>query len=265
LSINLAAAVTAPAEPRALTTSCDAYLRSLSDSPLAYRLRGDRCEGLYAGDVARTSLLIASFTTWSGAFDPQTGRSVPLFWPTARTNQPTHIRAVSLQSRIYYRMDALSGQGTTSYAWSPDVLAALRLKRDDLGLVAWTSQIVDGSEREVYLPLAVGGAPPTGVSSHSLVVIPGVGLGAVFVTLMPVSPGADPHHSPEASKLPGGFFAPDVPFTVPVPRPKLPGLYRLTIGATTMDGGSVTADILFFEPSGRSPAPQAPAVKKARQ
>jgi putative ABC transport system substrate-binding protein len=41
---------------------CDPALPQLKDTPLGYRERGDRCEGLYIRDVSSTTLLIGSFT-----------------------------------------------------------------------------------------------------------------------------------------------------------------------------------------------------------
>jgi hypothetical protein len=146
-------------------------------------------------------------------------------------------------------MDAVPAAGTASYAWSLDVLAALQFKKEDLGLVAWTSRAVQGAPRDVFLPLEVGAPMPTGVSSHQLIVIPGLGLTGVFVTVSPATP--EPKRVEMPIKLPGGFFPPDVAFTVTIRRPKVPGLYRLSLAATTVDGGSANAEFLFLEPAAR--------------
>jgi hypothetical protein len=50
---------------------CDPNLTQLGQNPQGYRLRGDRCEGIYIQPVSgSTTLLVASFTEFFEDFDP---------------------------------------------------------------------------------------------------------------------------------------------------------------------------------------------------
>ncbi len=165
------------AEPTfAQETHCDPGLRQTGDS-YGYRLRGDRCEGIYISEVGGTILQVVSLTESVEDFDPATNKDLLLQW-TAPGNAGPRLRAYGLRHRLYYRMDSLRPAGSTSYAWPPNLLASFNLKKHELGLVAWVSQPVGNINRDVYLPISLTQQASTHRSkAYQLVLLPGVELG----------------------------------------------------------------------------------------
>ena len=97
---------------------CDRYLPVSRGDPFGYRMRGDRCEGVYIQQVSATPLLVASF----GRLDlpdtiPAAG-SLLVQWAPHRGE--VRLRAHSLKPRTYYRMDHRQPAGSHSYRWPTD-------------------------------------------------------------------------------------------------------------------------------------------------
>src|SRR5215470_18783186 len=106
---------------------CDPNLKQLGQNPNGYKLRGDRCEGIYVQPVSgSTALLVASFTELFEDFDPSSLGNLSVEWshPVETT---IHLRAYALHEKLYYQMDAVVPAGRNSYLWPGDVLNALQL------------------------------------------------------------------------------------------------------------------------------------------
>lgn len=126
------------------------------DAELAYRLRGDLCEGLYVRDTAGplAELRLLSLTRgkiefpWSEDTVLEVGRGPS---PSA----PVRVRAQPLLRDLPYRMDAVLGPGELLRWPASEVLYPARLTADRLGVLAWP----DGRTPPVYVPVWVGEAP----------------------------------------------------------------------------------------------------------
>lgn len=226
---------------------CDPELPQITADSYGYRLRGDRCEGIYIRRVGVSSLQVGSLTESVEDFDPATNKNLLVQW-AAPANASVHLRAYGLRHRLYYRMDSLRPAGNTSYEWSPNLLAAFNVRKRELGLVAWVSQPVDGQSREVYLPVRLTQKAAVNRSNrYDLVLMPGVELAEVFVSLASLNPdGKVGAYLKRSEALGWGYYPAERVITVAIPKPNATGLYYLEIGATKKAGGSLTMQVWFY-------------------
>jgi hypothetical protein len=225
---------------------CDPLLRQDPGYQLGYRQRGDRCEGIYIRNVASGLLGIVSFTAHSESFDPQSAKAVPLIW-SAATPAAVHVRVVSLRDRVFYRMDTLRPPGTDTYLWPTDMLAALRLLNDELGVLAWTAERIGKDSQLVYLPVSVGRATSSPAGLYQLVLLPERELREVFLTLAPVrSDGSMDSPLVNGQRIRSGYLPAGRPVQVDVPAPSVSGLYYLESGALLREGGAATVEMWFY-------------------
>ena len=139
LSVSIAVLfVLLPASAAAACPRSDAL--APKDVRTQYRLRGDRCEGIYAKPVSTTSRpRIVGFHRQ--AFPNTAFTTTPTTSLTLLVRKPASgvsIRAVSLRPRTYYAMDTDLPPGRSSYAWQTSILSSpqLALSADELGVVA---------------------------------------------------------------------------------------------------------------------------------
>lgn len=224
---------------------CDRYLPVSLGNPFGYRMRGDRCEGVYVQQVASTPLIVASFGRLSVPDTLSAGGTLLVEWPAH--GREVRLRAQSLKPKTYYRMDHRQPAGARSYRWPTDVLAALKLTRRDIGIVAVTEEKVGGSTREVYVPVRIGAPLPARDANYELVLVPGNELSEVFVALSRVAADGKRSEVSAAKPLRFGFYPAGRSIRIPVGPIAGPGTYLLEIGATLRDGGAVSREVWFVE------------------
>lgn len=240
----LALVVSAGFAARAQSSHCDPYLQVSHDNPLGYRLRGDRCEGVYVQQVTNTPVLVASFGRVN--LPKVTGQDRPVVIEWTPLAEELRLRTYSLKPRTYYRMDSRRPSGGGSYRWSSDVFAALELTSADIGVVAWTERNIGGTRRDVYVPVRVGTplAPWDGV--YDLVFVPGIELNEVFVGLSAVAAdGRSGTAVTKAAPLKYGYYPAGRPIRIPVGPLVSPGIYVAEIGATLKAGGAISHELWF--------------------
>lgn len=226
------------------SSPCDPRLVGLSSSPYNYRLRGSRCEGIYIQEVAGAPLSIVSWTAAFDDYDLKSREPLRLQWEPLKGGESVRLRAQGLRRSLYYRMDAQLPAGTKLYEWPTDLLAAVRIPRDEIGVVGWADGVVGGTRREIYLPLRIAqGRKPAPAVAYHLVLLPGTELKEVFVTLE--GPGGAPVLR-KGEPLGYGYYPAERPVDVPVSVPREAGIYRLEIGATHRSGGASTIDLWFY-------------------
>jgi hypothetical protein len=230
---------------------CDRSLVPAAGTPFGYSVRGDRCEGLYAQDLASTTLEVASLIEVFDDYDLATAQQLHVTWTPAGSSNIL-LRSRSLKSNVYYRMDTTQPSDRSSYTWPAGILAALNLRREDLGVLAWTEADVGGTKQRLFVPLRISPKPnPHRLGSYRVVLLPGRELTEVYVSLAPV--GADGRLGKflrNGQPLGIGAHAAARPVVVPVPGPDTPGTYYLEIGAD-LAGGGVAATRLFFHHAGK--------------
>ncbi len=118
----------------AQTARCDS-LRTEPGSPLHYKNRNNRCEGMYVADIATKVIELVSFTQGDLSYDLKPG--VKLLVSAADHSSPLNIRAVAKPPGTYYRMDAVLGAGSTLTWPVDDVLLPEGLSSERIGVFGW--------------------------------------------------------------------------------------------------------------------------------
>jgi hypothetical protein len=171
------------------SSHCDPLVDVQNTGPGSYKERGDRCEGQYEQKVSgSTGLRIASLTDTYPDFKFAPGDQVHLAW-TIEGEPALRLRAISLRSHHYYRMDSARPTGKSEWVWPAEVLAQHGMGSRELGLVGITRRTIGTTERDVYIPIKVARAAAAhGDRAYMLVVTPMVTLRQLFLTITPLQP-----------------------------------------------------------------------------
>lgn len=245
VSLAVLCLVTLPVAFALASDHCDRYLPVSLQDPFGYRMRGDRCEGVYVQQVASTPLVVASFGRLAVP-DVLTADGALLIEWTPIAGE-VRLRAHSLKPRTYYRMDHRQPAGARSYRWPTDVLAALKLTRREIGIVALLVQKIGSSTREIYLPVRINTPASARDAVYELVLVPGNELSEVFVALSRVAADGKRFEVSAAKPLRYGFYPAGRSIRIPVGPIARPGTYLLEIGAMLRDGGAVSREVWFVE------------------
>jgi hypothetical protein len=235
-----------PANP-----ACDTNLMQLAAPVNGYQPRGDRCEGVYARQVAGTTLFLSSFTQTFEKYDLRTDDPLVIRWG-AHTDSGVQLRAETIKAGRYYRMDTRAAPRDTMYRWPSRILTSERLGRSDLGVLGWIRVTVAGQRRVAYVPLAITqkGAPnPCG--PLELAFSTETRLSEVMVSLSQIdSTGAETRAIKKDEALGRGFYPAGSPVIVSLKRTDLaqPGLYSLKVAAALSPRGSYSHEYLLLIP-----------------
>ena len=207
-----------------------------------YGWRDDsRCEGLFIQEVAGSGdLRVISFATPIETASLQ-GAKLPLAWqaPPAAAG-PVHIRAASLRSRHYYRMDA-DAPGAPPFQWPTAVIKSEKLSGEEIALVAWTRVKLFENE-DLYLPLRAGTR-----TNYALGMLPGAELTELYVSLARLGADGRPAETlKKEEKQPSQYYPAGQRFEVPLGKLPGPGYYRVRVAGLARYGGSVTKSIVIY-------------------
>ncbi len=233
----------------ATTDFCDPSLPRGVDDPHAYRMRGDRCEGIYVREVSGDELRIASFTRWVSDFDPTRRDVLRIAWTPVSGDGGLQLRALSLARRSHYRMDTTRAMDSGGYAWRTDVLAARGLRRDNIGLVGTTRVAVGQTLRQVMLPLRVDARPADAANDrYRLIVIPQAELAGLYLRVDPLAAiGTPGPWTGDAREQGLGYYPAERAVDLAVDA-QASGFYRVEVSAVFKDGGSATLEAYFHHP-----------------
>jgi len=231
---------------------CDPNLTQPGQNPHGYRLRGDRCEGIYIQPVSgSTTLLVASLTEFFEDFDPSSLGKLSVEW-SSPAETPIHLRAYALREKLYYQMDAIVEAGKTAYLWPTGVLNALHLSKQDIGVVGFTEYHVGRENRTLYVPLRIRHKNQKPTHGYQLVLLPASELKEVFISLAQVGTDGQPHSFLISDRPLGmGYYPAERGILIEIPSLKTPGVYYLEIGATSRYGGPITQRIWFYHAGGK--------------
>ena len=206
-------------------------------------LDGNRCEGLFIQEVAGSGdLRVISFSTPLATASLKSATTLPLTWqappPVAGT---VHIRATSLRSRHYYRMDA-DVAGASSFQWPTKVLQGEQMSGEEVALVAWT-RVKPFENEDCYLPLRTGGSR----SNYTLGMLPGGELTELYISLARLGVDGRPTETlKKEEKQPSQYYPAGRRFEVPLGKLPGPGYYRVRVAGLARFGGSVTKSIVIY-------------------
>ena len=228
--------------------ACDSLVKTRASDPLSYRLRGDRCEGVYAQDVAgSSSLLVASVVESFEAIDDSSSLPLRLEWVGPR-GEAVRLRAYSIKSGLFYRMETVQSVAASPYLWPTNVLQALRIKNTDIGVVGSSFPTLSGTRREVVVPLRISQRKePARSTTYRVTVRPSVELSDVFVTVATAdSSGRPATYLQRDENLAYGFYPAERGIVIPLKPLAARGIYFVRIAATLKRGGSATSTFLLY-------------------
>jgi len=230
-----------------LRVECDSLPVRASD-PLRYRLRGDRCEGVYAQPVSGSSeLRLVGLVEHLEPFDDTTSAPLHVEW-TAPAGGAVTLRVSPIRVGLYYRMGTTRPIAGTRYDWPSDIRKQLRIGSADVALLGSTSMTLGGTQREVFVPLRVTQRrPPASSPTYRLTLWPSAGLGEVYVSVATTgADGAPARYLQRDEKLGYGFYP--AARAIDVRLPPLPerGVYFVRIAATREAGGGATRTFLLY-------------------
>jgi hypothetical protein len=230
--------------------ACDSLVKTRATDPLRYRQRGDRCEGVYAQDVAgSSSLLVASLVESFEAIDDTSSRPLRVEWTTPN-GEAVALRAYSVKPGLYYRMETARPVAASPYLWPADVLQALRIGNADVGVIGSASVTLGGAPREVLVPLRISQRKaPVRSARYRVTIRPSVELSDVFVTL--ATAGADGRPATYLQRdesLAYGFYPAERGIDIRLKPLAARGIYFVRIAATLKRGGSATSTFLLYHP-----------------
>ena len=228
---------------------CDTLVRARAGDPLGYRLRGDRCEGLYGVNVSGSSeLRIVALVDSVDAFDDSSSLPLRVEW-TPPPGAAVTLRATATRAGLYYRMETARPTADSMYLWPSDVRRMLRLGRGDVAVLGIANTPTIGTH-EVLVPLRIGQRRrPARAASYHLVLLPTTGLSEVYVSISrTVTEGMGITEIQRDQPLGYGFYPAGRPIDVRLPPLGARGFFEVSIGATRESGGSVTATALLYHP-----------------
>jgi hypothetical protein len=228
---------------------CDPNLKQAPSNPNGYRLRGDRCEGEYIGEMSGSARVV-SLVESVEEFNPAVNSPLLVEW-VPFGNATVHLQVHAFRRKFYYQMDSIRPEGSTSYTWPSDILSVFNLKSKELGFVAWVSHKVGNTRREVFLPLRIRQKPAiTRSGSYTAKLLPNAELDQVFVSLALVTQdGRDGTFLKKDEELKPGYYPKEQAIPIPLPPLKIKGIYHLQIGVTFKSGGSTVAEVWFYHPN----------------
>lgn len=252
------AATRALAQGTAAKLPCDSNLLQLAAPVNGYQPRGDRCEGVYARQVAGTTMFLSSFTETFEKYDLNADDPLIIRW-AAKPDSGIQLRAETIKAGRYYRMDTRAAARDSMYRWPNRILSSERLARSDLGVLGWTRLTLAGRRRVAYVPLAVTQkTSPTSCGPLQVAFSTETRLIEVLVSLAQIdSTGAETRVIKKDEALGRGFYPAGSPILISLKRADLaaPGLYSLKVSATLSPRGNFAREYLLLIPT-TTPCPK---------
>ena len=236
---------------------CDSSLQSkvAHDSPLAYRDRGDRCEGVYVQPVSGVNLEWRSLIEASGGFTADGLGRVQVEWsvPPEHDGASLHLRALGIKPELYYRMDTRLPVGQGQFLWDGSVLAGQSVSPGDLGLMAWIEGGTPGRPEEpLYLPLRVGpeGSVPGRSGTYRATFQPALRLLEVRYGLYRLDAAGTAKPVFEDRKDPTGYYPANRATSIEVTPPAEAGLYEIRLSGKGQGNRSAVGTLVFYSSGG---------------
>jgi hypothetical protein len=232
---------------------CDRALIQPAENALGYRLRGERCEGVYAqGLSAGSELVVVGLMARTPDLEFRRVSNVNLRWQPVQ-GQSVRIQAHSLRWRTYYRMDTSKPGAAETFRWPTSVLAPLQLRRREIAVLAWIDSPGPTRSR-IHLPVRLDTASQSRpISSYDLTVVPGVDFSAVRMTVRRRAGEGRAETIGESDvELGLGSYPARRPFTVPVPLrgALVSGEYEVELTGRRSGGGWATTTFRFRHSTG---------------
>jgi hypothetical protein len=229
-----------PSRPAAAENFCDPGLGENTKGTMTYKMRGDRCEGIFAQQVSSPHIEIRSLVGTIQPFDPKRDSELVLVWKAPPGNKAeVQLRAFSFKPGRYYRMDTRVHPDRSAYRWPTDVLDSVGLGKADLGLLAWTESVEpEGTKSAVYLPLSTGTGSSQAKKGYTVTFVPSTRLSEVHVKVSRLEGQKVPTVLGD-EKLVDEYYALGEPAEFSTGKLGPAGFYRITITAQPKTGSIV--------------------------
>lgn len=218
---------------------CDPNLRASAHDPRSYRMRGNRCEGIYEGNRSADIISLVSFGARLRAW-PAASASLTIRWPGSG---PTSLRAMTINPSTFYRMDTRSAGG--SYNWQTGFARGLSIAPRNIGLLAWT--VAPQARRAIYLPVETQAAGAAADRSRKLTFLPTLAISEIYTTVIAARNDLTPGQIVVRNRKETlGYLPANTPFELSLPDNLSPGnVYIVNIAATTTTGASAISRFLI--------------------
>jgi hypothetical protein len=225
-----------------------------SDERIAYRDRGNRCEGVYEQPVSGgINLQLVGYQIVSGPITLDRLDYVDVRVIGMKLGDKPTLRVLSVRPGLFYQMDTSQIGGDGGYTWPSAVLREVRrvvgFEAGDLAAIACSNACRAEPETR-YWPVAVGALQDSGSSTLMLVLRTAVELGQLRMTVT---------SSPGTGVVPvrGTYFSPDRAIRITLPA-LTPGPHQVTITGSAPEspsrpGGTLRATLIV--PSAKGPIP----------
>jgi hypothetical protein len=239
-----------------------------ANDPAQYKLRQDRCEGVYDPQTAGgPALVLASYFSVFDTYDAATDAKLSVRWrvPASSNGSLVHLRAYSIETLPQgrqYQMDAVPSATAAQFEWPLQLIRDIKLKRPNLAVIAWISVKTNRGVQDVYIPLQISRSTPIADNvpkAPQIDVLPGRPLDEVYLTVelmnddLQVTKALLSKRRVRDIAYPPGIPRPlSYPANIPKPIPlgplgiTAPGFYSLTLSGDEKNGPSVINKPLFF-------------------
>ena len=119
-----------------------------SNPAIAYKQRGQRCEGFYESPVGAESLSLVSLLYGRLEFGENNNEELHIIVPQT-VKQQVHIQAVGIPLKTYYRLDTWVQPGQR-FTWPLGIVGKMMLSLDNIGLFGMSV-----AHPEIHVPLVL--------------------------------------------------------------------------------------------------------------
>lgn len=206
-----------------------------SDNFSGYKMRGNRCEGIYAQDVSANLLQIVSFAARFDEFADSNTANLYIRWQ-APGDGTLWISGRGQARNSFYGLDTAVPREQEEFSWPAKILQDKGYRKRFLGFLAWYTA-EEMQVDKLHLPITVGpGIAPADTSSNSyeLVIRTGAAFQQVYLALDRLCGSTYQPVWPDKELGQGYYSTQRVPHRLDVSGSK--GVYRLRINALGENG-----------------------------
>jgi hypothetical protein len=234
---------------------CVSGIEPAEQGELAYQERdNNRCEGFYVQEVSSTDISLVSLTQ-SGVVKSTSTLTMTWHVPTTSESPIISIQALSIKSRLYYRMDtseAATGQ-QGQFDWVTEYLNRAGITSEAIGKAIGVSAWVEESSDRLYLPLELSPSDSLPDNGYAFVLMPDAALDKIRASYGFVTDDVTTLKSSLSNVKLEPWYSDETyhPARVSLPLPALlftgaEGIYLVQIKAVANGSLPITKEFLFY-------------------
>jgi hypothetical protein len=139
---------------------CDPSLTIRDNMSNGYKMRGNRCEGIYVEQVANSTSSVISINSFTDTFEGydllQVDEPLVLSWRLpADMSGVIKVESESNVRKLYYRMDTQVLPTEAQFEWPIGMLSVFELPKEKIGIVGLSSIVFSSQPQDVYFPPSI--------------------------------------------------------------------------------------------------------------